>query len=70
MKSVWKLVCLLGFIVLVTVMAFAYIMPLQSSPPAELRPILSVGIILAAVCAVRVISAVFAKRHTAAAGFG
>jgi hypothetical protein len=70
MKSVWKLLCLLGLIVLVTVMAFAYIMPSQLPQPAELDPILSVVMLLATGCAVWGIYAVFTKRYTSATGFG
>jgi hypothetical protein len=66
-----KLMCLLGFIALVVVMAFAFIMPSQMAPPAELRPILSASIVLAAGFAVwGICAAVFTKRHTTATGFG
>jgi len=71
MKSVWKVLCLTGFIVLVAVMVFAYteLFPLPSQE--VLRPILSVGILLLVGGAVSGINdAVFTKRHTAATGFG
>ena len=70
MKRFWKLMCLFGLIVLVMVTAFAFTMPFQLPLPAELPPILSVGIVLAAECALWVIYAVLKKRHTAATGFG
>jgi len=71
MKSVRKMMCLLGFIVLVMVMAFAYTMLFQLPQPAEeLRPILSVCIVLVVGCAAWGINAIFTKRHTTATGFG
>jgi len=70
MKRFWKLICLLGFIALVAVIAFAYIMPVQLPSPEELRPILSVGILLIAGFAVWGINVAFTKRHTTATGFG
>ena len=71
MKSVWKILCLLGFIVLVAVTVFAYTELFQLPSQDVLRPILSVGILLlvgGAVCGG--IDAVFTKRHTTATGFG
>jgi hypothetical protein len=70
MKSVWKLLCLLGIVVLVIAMAFAYTVLPELPLLAELPPISSVGIILAAGCALWGIYAVFTKRHTTASGFG
>jgi len=71
MKSVLKLTFLLGLIVLVIVTAFAFSALFQASPPAELPPILSAGILLAVGCAVwGVCAAAFTKRRTTATGFG
>jgi hypothetical protein len=71
MKSVWKLMCLLGFIVLVMITVLAYTVPFQLSSQEVLRPILSVVILLFVGCAVcGGIDAVFTKRHTTATGFG
>ena len=71
MKNVWKLVFLLGFIVLVMVTVLAYTVPFQLPSQEVLRPVLSVGILLlvgGAVCGG--IDAIFTKRHTTATGFG
>jgi len=71
MKSVWKVLCLLGIVVLVAVMVFAYTMPFQFSSQEVLLPILSLGILLLVGGAVSGgIDAVFTKRHTTATGFG
>jgi uncharacterized membrane protein len=71
MKSVLKLMCLLGFIVLVTMTAIAYTMPVSLPSQEVLEPILSVVILLLVGCAVcGGIDAVFTKRHTTATGFG
>jgi len=71
MKSVWKVLCLLGVIVLVAVTLFAYIEPFQLPSQEVLRPILSVGILLLVGGAVSGINdAVFTKRHTSATGVG
>jgi hypothetical protein len=71
MKNVWKLMCLLGFIVLVMITVLAYTMPFQLPSQEVLRPILSVGILLLVGCAVCGINYVaFTKRHTTATGAG
>jgi len=71
MKNVWKLLRLLGFIVLVMVTVLAYTVPFQLPSQEVLQPILSVCVLLLAGCAVRGITdAVFTKRHTTATGFG
>jgi hypothetical protein len=71
MKNIWKLLCLLGCIVLVMITAFAYTVLFQLPSQEVLRPILLVGIFLLVGCAVfSGIDAVFTKRHTAATGFG
>jgi hypothetical protein len=71
MKSVWKIMCLMGFIVLVAVTVFAYTVPFQLPSQEVLQPILSVGILLLVGCAVCGINYVaFTKRHTTATGFG
>jgi hypothetical protein len=69
MKSVWKLVFLLGLIALVAVTAFSYTVLSQAPPPEVMRPILSVCAMLAVGGAVRNGNAAFTKRHTAATGF-
>jgi ABC-type transport system involved in cytochrome c biogenesis permease component len=71
MKSVWKLLCLLGCIVLVMITAFAYAVLFQLSSQEVLLPVLSAGVLLLVGRAVfGGIDAVFTKRHTAATGFG
>jgi hypothetical protein len=70
MKIVWKLFCLLGFIVLATVMAFAYTTLSQASPSGLLRPLMTVCVVFAVESAVRSINAAFTKRHITATGFG
>jgi hypothetical protein len=69
MKSVWKLVCLLGLIALVAVTVFAYTLSSQIPPPVVLRPLLAVCVVLAAGGAARSGISAFTKRHTAATGF-
>jgi hypothetical protein len=70
MKSVWKLMCLLGIIALVVVTAFAYV-ALSRAPPTELPPpFVAVCVVIAVGCAVSGIRAAFIKRHTTATGFG
>jgi hypothetical protein len=70
MKSVWKLVCLLGFIALIAVTAFTCAV-FSQAPPAEIpRPLLAGCVVLSLGCAVSGGFAVFTKRHTTATGFG
>jgi hypothetical protein len=71
MKSVLKLICLLGIVVLVMITALAFSALFQLPLTAELPPILSVGILPVVGCAVwGICTAVFTKRHTTATGFG
>ena len=70
MKSVWKVLCLTGFIVLVAVMVFAYteLFPLPSQE--VLQPFVTVAIPPVGGAVSGGIDAVFTKRHTTATGFG
>jgi hypothetical protein len=70
MKSVWKLVCLLGLVALVAVTAFACAVLSQGPPLAVPRPLTAACAAAALGCAVIGIFAVFTKRHTSATGFG
>jgi O-antigen/teichoic acid export membrane protein len=70
MKIVWKLLCLLGFIVFAVVTVFAYATLSQASPPELLRPLMAVCVVFAVGGAIRSINATFTKRHTTATGFG
>jgi len=70
MMNVWKLMCLLGVIVLVMIAAFAFTALFQLPSQEVLRPILSIGVLLVAGYAGWGINAAFTKRHTTATGFG
>jgi hypothetical protein len=70
MKSVWKLVCLLGIIALIAVTAFVWAVFLQIPPAMVLRPVFSVCTVLLVGSAVRSINAAFTKRYTTATGVG
>jgi len=71
MKNVWKLVCLMGFIVLVAMTVLVYTVFFQLPSQEVFQLVLSVGILLLAGCAVHGINYVaFTKRHTTATGFG
>jgi hypothetical protein len=71
MKSVWKLLRLLGCIVLVMITVFAYAALFQLPSQEALLPVLSVGVLLLVGHAVfGGKDAVFTKRHTTATGFG
>lgn len=70
MKSVWKLLCLLGAIALIAVTAFACAVLSPAPFPAVPHPLIAVCIVLALGYAVIAVSAAFTKRHTTATGFG
>jgi hypothetical protein len=70
MKVVWKLLCLLGLVVLVAVTVFTYTVLSQAPPPATLFPIVSVCALFAGGLAVRSANPAFIKRFTTATGFG
>jgi hypothetical protein len=68
MKKAWKLVCLLGLVVIVAVTVFTYTAPTQAPPPEASHPIISACAAPAVGCIAGSSNAAFVKRHTAATG--
>jgi len=69
MKNIWKLMRLLGVIVLIMITVFAFTALFQLPSQEELRSILSIGILLVVAYVGWSFTAAFTKRHTTATGF-